>query len=101
MKPLPTFEIHTPRSELIKALKIIKDHEGKISKKDMAQIAEDEKLIVVNAREENLSQARFTSLDKNIIQPLLNEWKFVEIKKIGKTRWVHITEDGIDATKFL
>jgi len=41
----------------------------------------DEKLVVVNAKEENCQQARFASLDKNIIQPLLNQWKFIDEKE--------------------
>lgn len=101
MKSLPTFDIHMPRSELIQTLKIIKEHDGKISKKELAMIADEKQLIVVNAREENYSQARFASLDKNIIQPLEKEWKFVEDKKIGRTHWVHITQEGQNVTKFL
>ena len=100
LKSLPSFEIHMPKPELIRALKMIQEHDGKISKKEMAQIAEDEKLIVVNAREENLSQARFASLDQNIIQPLY-EWNFVTIEKIGRTRWIRITQEGENITKFL
>jgi len=55
----------------------------------------------VNAREENYTQARFASLDKNIIQPLAEQWKFIEVEKVGRTRWVKITQGGINATKFL
>ena len=47
----------------------------KITKKEMAQIAEDQKIITINAEQENHSQARFASLDKNIIAPLEKEWK--------------------------
>ena len=101
MMPLPAYEIHTPKQELVKALKIIKESGGKIRKKEMAQLAEDSKIIAVNAREENFEQARFASLDKNIIQPLLDEWKFVEVEKIGRNRWIKITEAGSNAAEFL
>ena len=47
------------------------------------------------------SQARFASLDKNIIEPLENEWGFIEIEKIGRNRWIKITQEGIDASEFL
>jgi Domain of unknown function (DUF6293)/DUF6293 C-terminal winged helix domain len=98
---LPAYEIHTPKPTLIQALKIIKEHGGKITKKEMAKLADEKKLIVVNAKEENFQQARFASLDKNIIQPLLYEWKFVEIERIGRTRWIKMTQEGSCAVEFL
>lgn len=98
---LPIYQMHTPRQELVDALKIIKKSKGKITKKELAQKAQDENLIVVNAKEENFTQARFASLDKNIIQPLEEQWKFVEIEKIGRNRWVKITQEGLDASEFL
>jgi len=98
---IPTYEIHTPKPELIQALKIIINQKGRIRKKEMAEHAEKEKLISINARKENYTQARFASLDKNIIQPLVEQWKFVEVEKIGRTRWIKITQEGINAAKFL
>jgi hypothetical protein len=47
------------------------------------------------------SQARFASLDKNIIQPLEEQWKFIEVEKIGRNRWIKLTQDGINAAEFL
>ena len=98
---IPTYDIHTPKPELVKALQIIIKQNGRLRKKDMALFAEKENLITVNAREENYTQARFASLDKNIIQPLVEQWKFAEVKKIGRTRWVKITQEGINASEFL
>ncbi len=98
---IPTFDIHTPKPELVKALQIIIKQNGRLRKKDMALFAEKENLITVNAREENYTQARFASLDKNIIQPLVEQWKFAEVEKIGRTRWVKITQEGINAAEFL
>ena len=65
----------------------------------MALLAKEKKLIVVNA--ENQSQATFASLDKNIINILEHQWKFVKVEKIGRTRWIEITEDGKNAAEFL
>lgn len=96
---IPTYEIQKPEQRHIDALKIIKENGGKISKKDMAKIAKEQKLIIVNA--ENESQATYTSLDQNIISPLENQWNFVKVEKIGRTRWINITEDGIHASEFL
>jgi hypothetical protein len=98
---LPAFEIHTPKPALVQALKIIKEHGGKITKKEMARLADEKKLIIINAKEENFQQARFASLDKNIIQPLQNEWKFVEVERIGRTRWITMTQEGDGAVEFL
>ena len=65
----------------------------------MAKIAKEEKLIIVNA--ENESQATFASLDQNIISPLENQWNFIKVEKIGRTRWINITEESIRAAEFL
>jgi hypothetical protein len=96
---IPTYEIQKPDDRHIQALKIVVDNDGRISKKDMAKIAVDQKLIVVNA--ENESQATFASLDKNIISILENRWGFVKVNKIGRTRWIEITEEGKHAAEFL
>jgi len=98
---LPIYQMHIPKFEHVQALKIIKENKGRITKKQMAKLAEEQKLIVVNAREENISQARFASLDKNIIQPLEEQWKFIETEKIGRNRWIKITQEGLNAAEFL
>ena len=100
--PLPTYEIQIPKPKLLEALKIIKEAENqKITKKDMAIIAEEREIITITSEEENHSQARFASLDKNIIQPLKEEWNFIEVEKIGRNRWIKITQEGINASEFL
>lgn len=96
---IPTYEIQKPEERHIQALKIIVDSGGKISKKEMAKIAVEKKLIIVNA--ENESQATFASLDKGIISALENQWGFVKVNKIGRTRWIEITEEGKHAAEFL
>jgi len=96
---VPTYEIQKPEERHIQALKIIVENNGKISKKDMAKKVIEQKLIVVNA--ENESQATFASLDKNIISVLENQWGFVKVNKVGRTRWIEITEEGKHAAEFL
>lgn len=98
---LPSYEIQKPDQKHIEALKIIRDNGNKLTKKRMAEIAEESGLITVNAEEHNHSQARFASLDKNIIKPLLNHWKFIEEEKIGRTRWIQMTLEGQNAARFL
>ena len=67
----------------------------------MAEIAEEQELITINSEDKNHSQARFASLDKNIIEPLEKKWGFVEIEKIGRNRWIKITKEGQNAAEFL
>ncbi|MBC8251447.1 MAG: hypothetical protein H8E89_07660 [Candidatus Nitrosopelagicus sp.] len=98
---LPTYQIQTPPKKQLEALKILVDNEGKMKKKDMAEIAEKEELIIVNAQTGNHSQARFASLDKNIIAPLENEWGYVRTEKVGRNRWIHLTDEGKWASEFL
>ena len=82
-------------------MRIIKDAGGRIQKKKMAEEAEKRKIITVNAKKQNFTQARFASLDKNIVQPLVETWGFVEVEKIGRNRWIKMTEDGEHAAEFL
>ncbi len=99
IQAVPSYEIQKPEPKLIQALKIIKNNKGKLSKKEMARICLENKLITINA--ENESQATFASLDQNIISPLEKRWGFIEVEKIGRTRWIKITEEGVNASEFL
>jgi len=97
---VPPYSIRTPNERLISALEIISENNGKLTKKDMAQFAEEKELITINAKEKNHSMARYTSLDKNIIQPL-KEWEFISVEKVGRNHWIEITEEGKNASEFL
>ena len=99
IQDMPTYEIRRPEQKHVDALKIINEHGGRISKKEMARIAKEKKLIVVKA--ENESQATFASLDKNIIRVLEEQWNFIKVEQIGRTRWINITEEGKNAAEFL
>ena len=98
---LPTYRIHTPQKKHLDALKILVEHDGKMKKKEMAEIAEEAEIIVINANPSNHSQARFASLDKNIIAPLENEWGYISTEKVGRNRWIHLTDEGRWASEFL
>jgi len=101
IKNVTPYSIKIPEEKLIQALEIIKENNGKLTKKEMAQIAEKNKIITVNAQEKNHSMARFASLDKNIIQPLEEQWKFIKVEKIGRNRWIKLTQEGKNAIEFL
>lgn len=98
---IPSYEIKIPEQKHIQALNLIMKKGGKLTKKEMAELADTNKLITVNAEKENYSQARFTSLDKNIIEPLKEQWKFIDVEKIGRNHWIKITKEGINAAEFL
>ncbi len=92
---LPKYAIKTPEKKLIKSLQLIAQaKKGKITKKELSELAEQEKLIEIGAKEKNRDQARFASLQKNIIEPLRDNWKFVTEDKVGRTRWIEITDEG-------
>jgi len=97
---LPTYQIRTPPPKLLEALSIIKA-EDRITKKRLAEIADDHDLINVGAREENFQQARFASLDKNIIHPLEHDWEFIKVEKVGRNRIITLTKEGKYAAEFL
>ena len=99
---LPKYRIQTPRQELVRALAIVSTAEGgRIRKGEMAERAEELGIITVNSREENRESARFASLAKNIVEPLTDEWNFLHVEKVGRTRWVSLTEEGRNAAEFL
>ena len=98
---LPTYQIQTPPQKQLEALKILVDNDVKIKKKDMAEKAEESEIITINAQTGNHSQARFASLDKNIIAPLENQWGYVRTEKVGRNRWIHLTDEGRWAAEFL
>ena len=90
---LPQYEIKTPDKKFIQTLRIIRENENKITKTNLAIAAEKEKIIEIVSKE-NYEQSRFTTLNKNIIQPLKNDWGFIQEEKIGRTRYVEITSEG-------
>ena len=98
---LPQYDIQVPDEKLIKVLEIIEENDGRISKKDLAEKSDNAKLIEIGAKEENYEQARFASLDKNIIQPLKDRWGLIIEEKIGRTRWLIITEEGKNVKEIL
>jgi len=97
---VPPYSIKIPDQKLVSALQIITEHNDKLTKKEMAQFAEEKELITINAKEKNHSMARYASLDKNIIQPL-KEWGFISVEKVGRNHWIKITEEGKNASEFL
>jgi len=101
LQVLPSYQIQRPKENLVKILKIIQDNGGEIQKKVLAKLADDQKIITIHAEDSNYEQARFASLDKNIMRPLIEDWKYVTVEKKGRNRYVKITEAGKNASEFL
>ena len=98
---VPTYRIHTPKPALVAALHLIRAENGRVTKKRLAQLAMESGIINVGAKEENKNPAALTSLAQNVIRPLEDEWGYIRIEKIGRNRWVELTEEGRNVTEFL
>jgi len=110
---LPTYRINTPDDVLLKALSVIKQminnsNNGKITKKELAEVLETEKIIVVGGQRAknstlpiNHKMSRYTTLDKKIIKPLKDIWGYIDDEKVGRNRKIFFTSDGLAASKFL
>jgi hypothetical protein len=82
-----------------------KPKENKITKRELKDLALNKNLIQVGKKdtqnmEERRDQAAYMALNKNLIEPLM-EWKFISVEKIGARHIVSITEEGINALRFL
>ncbi len=51
-------------------------------------------------KEARKDQAAYMALNKNLIEPLI-EWKFISIEKIGSRHIVSLTNEGLNALRFL
>ena len=98
---LPQYDIKIPNEKLIQTLQIIKKNNSRIDKSNLAMAVDNKKILEIGAKKDNYEQARFTSLDKNIIQPLKNDWGFVKEEKIGRTRWIELTTEGEQVLEIL
>lgn len=99
---LPTYGVQVPDARLVRALSLIRDNGGKMTKKELAAVAEERGIISVNARrEEHRSMVRYTTLDKTVIQPLKDKWRLVDVEKIGRNHHVRINDDGLHVVQFL
>ena len=97
---LPEYKIETPPNHLIHCLKIIHERsDNRIANKDLRDQAFARDLIHVE-RDKNYDQSAYMALKTNLIEPLL-KWKFVRVEKIGRRHDLVLTEDGLNALKFL
>lgn len=98
---LPDYTIQKPDNKLVKALQLINKNNNKITKKNLAELAIIAGLIEPANKNKKVDQSAYAKLDHHIIKPLLDQWKFISVEKIGQNHWIIMTENGIDASKFL
>jgi hypothetical protein len=102
---LPEYKIEIPNEKLIECMHMISQHkDNKITKRELKDLTLNRNLIQVRKetqdREERRDQAAYMALNKNLIEPLM-EWKFINVEKIGARHIVSLTDDGINALRFL
>ena len=93
-KIIPLHRIIMPKPEFLKTLEIIINEGGKIKKKILASKLQEEGILKVNAGPGNETQVLLASLDKNIVQHLLDPWKAITVERVGRNRIITITEEG-------
>ena len=103
---LPEYKIKIPNEKLIKCMHMISLHrDNKITKRELKDLALNKNLIQVGKNdtqdmEEHRDQVRYMALNKNLIEPLM-EWKFISVEKIGSHHIVSLSDEGINALRFL
>ena len=103
---LPEYKIEIPDEKLIECMHMINLHkDNKITKRELKDLALNNNLIQVGKKdtqdkEERSDQAAYMALNKNLIEPLM-EWKFISVEKIGARHIVSLTDEGINALRFL
>jgi Family of unknown function (DUF6293) len=103
---LPEYKIEIPNEKLIECMHIISLHkDNKITKRELKDLALNNNLIQVGKKdtqdkEDRRDQAAYMALNKNLIEPLM-EWKFIGVEKIGARHIVSLTDEGINALRFL
>ena len=105
VKEIPKRKMVLPNERLLGALTIIRDYnvnEGgcaRSCKKDHEHIKKriKKKQLAESCIEQGFLPAggnKLTSLDKNIIQKLVDKWDFIRIEKIGQSYYVGLTPQG-------
>ena len=98
---LPEYKIEIPSDKLIRCLALIDERAGgKITKRELKDMAIENNLIHVDDKKISSDQAAYMALNKNLVEPLL-DWNFITESKVGSHHIISLTEDGRHALKFL
>jgi hypothetical protein len=103
---LPEYKIEIPSEKLIECMHMISQHkDNKITKRELKDLVLNKNLIQVGKKdtqdkEARREQAAYMALNKNLIEPLM-DWKFIDVEKIGSRHIVSLTDEGLNALRFL
>ena len=98
---LPEYKIEIPSDKLIRGLGLIDEITGgKITKRELKDLAIENNLIHVDDKKISSDQAAYMAINKNLVEPLL-VWRFISESKVGSHHVISLTEDGRHALKFL
>jgi Family of unknown function (DUF6293) len=98
---LPEYKIEIPSNNLIDCLTLIYQRKNNtITQKDLKDKALEKNLIHLE-KTKNRDQSAYMALSKNLLEPLLLKWKFIKVQKVGRHHNVSLTEEGLNALRFL
>jgi Family of unknown function (DUF6293) len=98
---LPEYKIEIPPNNLIDCLMLIHQRKNStITQKELKDKALEKNLIQVE-KTKNKDQSAYMALSKNLLDPLLLKWKFIKVQKIGRHHDISLTEEGLNALRFL
>ena len=115
--PLPQYTVQIPPPLLVNTMHVIRNSGNRIRKKDLlnrlqgaglvvmvsdaaVQIPETPDVLVVRGREHYMEAAGLSRMTGSIIDPLIR-WNFVRTEKVGRSQWVSLTEEGLNAVRFM
>ena len=114
---LPQYTVQIPPPLLVNTMHVIRKNGNRIRKKDLLRelqeaglvrmvsdaavgVQETPDVLVVRSQEHHMETAGLARMTGSIIEPLM-KWDFVGTEKVGRSRWVYLTEDGLNAVRFL
>jgi hypothetical protein len=96
---LPVYKINKPDGDLLRVMSVIKQNQGKLSKKDLIKSLQSEAYQLIPLYGEDSSKTAPHSKLRTLLEPLENDWKFVEVKAKGRRSEVLLTEQGENALR--
>ena len=115
--PLPQYTVQIPPPLLVNTMHIISKNGNRIRKKDLlrrlqeaelvrmvsdaaVRVQETPDVLVVRGKEYHMETAGLARMTGSIIEPLMR-WNFVSTEKVGRSQWVSLTKEGLNAVRFL
>ena len=97
---LPVYDIKKPKSEFMRILRLLQDHDGIMRKSKM--IVELEEMKILRNTDQNGKELTMSAKHSQLyalLKPMELEWKYVKVKASGRRSEVTITEQGKSALR--